>query len=87
MKTKITEMCFAYIIPDKRSYSNEDCKALSCNCPGFDLCPFYKSFDKHRADQAAANEKLRKLPAEKQLKISAKFYHGEMPWRSDDETC
>lgn len=87
MKTKTIDMCFAYIIPGLRSYSNENCKALSSDCPGYDLCLFYKSFDEHRAGRAAANARLRKLPMEKQLKISTKLYHGEMPWRYDNEMC
>ena len=85
MKTKTTEMCFAYIIPEMRGYSNESCKVLSCGCPGYDVCPFYKGTSKYIADRAAANARLRRLPVEKQLKIAKDYYFGEMPWRYEDE--
>ena len=85
MKTKTIEMCFGFIPPDQRSYSNENCRALNCDCPGFGCCPFYKSIAAHRADRTAANEKLRKLPVEKQMEIAQKYYFGEMPWRYEDE--
>ena len=82
---KTNDMCFAYIIPEMRSYSNESCKALSCGCPGYDVCPFYKDTARYIADKAAANERLRKLSAEKQSKIAVEYYFGEMPWRYENE--
>ncbi len=85
MKTKTTEMCFAYIIPEMRSYSNESCKALTCGCLGNDACPFYKSTSKYMLDRAAANERLRSFPAEKQCRIATIYYNGEMPWRYENE--
>ena len=85
MKTKTTEICFAYIIPEMHSYSNESCKALSCGCPGYDACPFYKDTSKYMSDRAAANARLRSLPAENQCRIATIYYNGEMPWRFENE--
>ena len=80
-----TDMCFAYILPELRGYSNESCKALSCGCPGYDVCPFYKSTKRYLADREAVNARLRSLPAEKQCLIATVYYNGDMPWRFEDE--
>ena len=85
MKTKTTDMCFAYILPELRSYSNESCKALSCGCPGYDACSFYKGMSQNIADRADADARLRSLPAEKQCRIATLYYNGEMPWRYENE--
>lgn len=79
------EMCFVYIPPEQRSYLNEDCRALSGYCPGFDACPFYKSNEQHEADRQAANMRLRALPLERQTHIALKYYHGKTPWRDEGD--
>lgn len=61
------------------------CKVLTCNCPGYAKCAFYKPRWKAEKDQRLANAKLRALPMERQQVIADAYFKGKMPWRNENE--
>ena len=70
----MNEKCFAM--------NRGTCRALTCNCPGYAACGFYKPRWKLEKEQRLVNRRLSRMPIQKQMKIAEKYYKGEMPWRS-----
>ncbi len=59
------------------------CGLLTCGeCNGdYAGCPFYKPRWMAERDTRKRLYRISLLPAEKQEKISLKYYHGQMPWK------
>ncbi len=74
----MNEKCFA-------RQKNGACAAVTCNCPGYAACAFYKPIWRWKQDQEAHARMLRRLPEERQVCISEKYYRGRMPWREEAE--
>lgn len=73
----MNENCFAM-------HGNGKCGALTQRrCPGCNRCAFYKTRRQLEKEKQAANEKIRKLPAERQKYIAEKYFGGQMPWKGD----
>ena len=81
METKMDEVCYAYIPADQRGYRSASCKALVQNCPGFNVCPFYKSLNRHAEDVETAYRRIRSLPWALQKRIARIYYFDDFPWR------
>ena len=74
----MNEKCFA-------RQKNGACAAVTCNCPGYAACVFYKPMWRWKQDQEAHARMLRRLSEERQVCIAEKYYRGRMPWREEAE--
>lgn len=75
----IDEKCFALS-------KSRDCRALEIrSCPGYKQCAFYKPRWKHERDLSRVEARFSGLSEEKQSEIANKYYHGQMPWRKEQE--
>ena len=84
MEKENIEKCFAYIPTEERRHHRFNCKALSENCPGFEICSFYKSAEQNAADQNAADVLLCSLNEDRQNEIALKYHDGRMPWKKGE---
>ena len=65
---------------------NGKCVALTGEqCAGYTVCAFYKPVWKHAQDAARINQRLNRLPIQKQRAIAEKHHNGEMPWKGENE--
>ena len=65
---------------------NGKCVALTGEqCAGYAVCSFYKPIWKHAQDVARVNQRLNRLPIQKQRAIAEKYHNGEMPWKGENE--
>lgn len=71
----MNEKCFAM--------NKGTCRVLTCNCPGYAACRFYKPRWKYEQDRKKTNLRLSRMPIQKQMEIADKYYKGNMPWRID----
>ena len=75
----MNERCFAH-------RRNGKCAALTCEqCAGYAVCSFYKPIWKQAQDVARVNQRLNRLPIQKQRAIAEKYHNGEMPWKGENE--
>ena len=76
----MNEKCFA-LRPGRK------CGILTCeDCNGrYDRCPFYKPRWMAERDTNRSMARIAKMPPEKQLHISEKYYKGEMPWLKEGQ--
>ena len=84
MEKESIERCFAYIPPEERGRHRFNCKALTENCPGFEVCSFYKSVRQNAADRKAADVLLCSLNEDRQCEIALKYHGGRMPWKKGE---
>lgn len=74
----MNEKCYGLRPPDR--YGKNCGITEGGYCVGAQMCPFYKPKWKFEKDLKAHDQRLRDLPKDDQLWISAKYYNGRMPW-------
>lgn len=66
--------CFARV-------GSKGCFAIETRaCPGYDVCPFYKTQEDATKSAQKAHARLRFLPEEVQSAIADKYYFSNRPW-------
>ena len=56
------------------------CGALEKGCPGYGVCPFYKTQAQSDADRRKAFDRIAGLPLPQQVHIAETYYSGKYPW-------
>ena len=56
------------------------CGAMEKGCPGYEVCPFYKTQAQSDEDRRKAFERIAGLPLPRQSYIAETYYNGRYPW-------
>ena len=56
------------------------CGAMEKGCPGYEVCPFYKTQAQSDADRRKAFYRIAGLPLPQQVYIADTYYNGKFPW-------